>query len=121
MCGWGLIHGKHAQPLAPDRVKEWDDAVNEYFAIEERRSSLIGEAPKSGIPQSQRLLASPFKCKDLAQVGECLNAIALLGAPTAGGASARSTFCAIQIELFPFRYPITSETEYCDSEDSISL
>src|SRR5215471_9054675 len=24
----------------------------------------------------------------------------------------RSTFCAIQIELFPFRYPITSDTEY---------
>ena len=24
----------------------------------------------------------------------------------------RSTFCAIQIELFPFRYPITSATEY---------
>ena len=27
-------------------------------------------------------------------------------------ASLRSTFCAIQIELFPFRYPITSATEY---------
>jgi len=24
----------------------------------------------------------------------------------------RYTFCAIQIELFPFRYPITSATEY---------
>src|SRR5262249_21729269 len=24
----------------------------------------------------------------------------------------RSTFCAIQIELFPFRNPITSDTEY---------
>src|SRR5215475_1322794 len=26
--------------------------------------------------------------------------------------SLRSTFCAIQIELFPFKYPITSDTEY---------
>ena len=26
--------------------------------------------------------------------------------------SLRSTFCAIQIELFPLRYPITSATEY---------
>src|SRR5215469_16663340 len=26
--------------------------------------------------------------------------------------SLRSTFCAIQIELFPFKYPITSATEY---------
>jgi len=26
--------------------------------------------------------------------------------------SLRSTFCAIQIELFPFKNPITSATEY---------
>jgi hypothetical protein len=30
----------------------------------------------------------------------------------------RSTFCAIQIELFPFRYPITSATEYFGGIDT---
>src|SRR3974377_209184 len=29
----------------------------------------------------------------------------------------RCTFCAIQIELFPFRYPITSDTEYFGGVD----
>ena len=36
----------------PDRVKQWDDAVNEYFAIEEASKQQIGRAPKSGTPQS---------------------------------------------------------------------
>jgi hypothetical protein len=60
----------------PDRVKEWDDAINEYFAIEEASKQPDRPSAKEWNTAIPELLASPFTRNDLAQVAECLRAIA---------------------------------------------
>ena len=60
----------------PDRVKEWDDAINEYFAIEEASKQPDRPSAAEWNTSIPELLASPFTRKDLAQVAECLRAIA---------------------------------------------
>jgi hypothetical protein len=60
----------------PDRVKEWDDAINEYFAIEEASKQPDRPSAEEWNTSIPELLASPFTRKDLAQVTECLHAIA---------------------------------------------
>jgi hypothetical protein len=60
----------------PDRVKEWDNAIDEYFAIEEASKQPDRPSSEEWSTSIPELLASPFTRKDLAQVGECLHAIA---------------------------------------------
>jgi hypothetical protein len=70
----GLREDKSGWPA--DRVREWNAAVDEYRAIE--AASKQPDRPNkeewnTSIPE---LLVSPFTRKDLAQVDECLRAIA---------------------------------------------
>jgi hypothetical protein len=62
--------------LATDRVKEWDDAIDEYFAIEEASKQPDRPSKEEWNTSIPELLASPFARKDLLQVAECLRAIA---------------------------------------------
>jgi hypothetical protein len=63
----------------PDRVKEWDDAINEYFAIEEASKQPDRPSNEEWNTSIPELLVSPFTRKGLAQVDECLHAIAPMG------------------------------------------
>src|SRR5215467_9991923 len=60
----------------PDRVKEWDDAIDEYFAIEEASKQPDRPSAKEWNTSITELLASPFTRQDLAMVHSCLRAIA---------------------------------------------
>jgi len=60
----------------PDRVKEWDDAIDEYFAIEEASKQPDRPSAKEWNTSIPELLASPFTRQDLAMVHSCLRAIA---------------------------------------------
>src|SRR5262249_13834915 len=75
----------------PDRVKEWDDAINEYFAIEEASKQPDRPSAEEWNTSIPELLASPFMRRDLAQVAECLRAIAPI--------EARRTTLITRIEL----------------------
>jgi hypothetical protein len=57
----------------PDRRKEWEDAIDEYFAIE--NASRDKPHPKDWSTQIPELLASPFGQEDLDQVMKVLAAI----------------------------------------------
>jgi hypothetical protein len=59
----------------PDRVKEWDDAINEYFAIEESSKQPDRPSAKEWNTAIPELLVSPFTRQDLAKVHACLHAI----------------------------------------------
>src|SRR5215813_9314450 len=59
-----------------DRVKEWDDAIDEYFAIEDASKQPDRPSAAEWNTSIPELLASPFTRKDLAKVAECLRAIA---------------------------------------------
>src|SRR5215831_20461518 len=58
-----------------DRVKEWDDAINEYFAIEEASKQPDRPSTKEWNTAIPELLASPFTRQDLAKVHACLRAV----------------------------------------------
>ena len=60
----------------PDRVAEWDAAIDEYFAIEDGASRADRPDPKQWTTEIPELLASPFSRQDFEQVQECLRAIA---------------------------------------------
>src|SRR5262245_38955005 len=60
----------------PDRVREWDDAINEYFAIEEASKQTYRPSAKEWNTSIPELLASPFTRQDLAKVHACLRAVA---------------------------------------------
>ena len=59
----------------PDRVKEWDNAINEYFAIEEASKQPDRPSAKEWNTSIPELLASPFTRQDLAKVHACLRAV----------------------------------------------
>jgi hypothetical protein len=59
----------------PDRVKEWDDAINEYFAIEEASKQPDRPSAEEWNTAIPELLASPFTRQDLAKVHACLRAV----------------------------------------------
>ena len=60
----------------PDRVKEWDDALDEYYAIEEASKQPDRPSAKEWNTAIPELLASPFTRQDLAKVHACLRAVA---------------------------------------------
>jgi hypothetical protein len=60
----------------PDRVKEWEDAVNEYFAIEEASKQPDRPSKEEWNTAIPELLVSPFTRQDLAKVHACLRAVA---------------------------------------------
>src|SRR5262249_43711099 len=64
----------------PDRVKEWDEAINEYFAIEEASKQPDRPSAKEWNTAIPELLASPFTQQDLAKVHGCLRAVELIEA-----------------------------------------
>jgi hypothetical protein len=59
----------------PDRVKKWDDAIDEYFAIEEASKQPDRPSTKEWNTAIPELLASPFTRQDLAKVHACLRAV----------------------------------------------
>jgi hypothetical protein len=59
-----------------DSRKEWDDAIKEYFLIEEASKRPDRPDPSEWKTEIPELLLSPFTKQDLAQVRECLRAIA---------------------------------------------
>jgi hypothetical protein len=59
-----------------DRVKEWDNAIDEYFAIEEASKQPDRPSAEEWNTSIPELLASPFTRQDLAKVHACLHAIA---------------------------------------------
>ena len=71
-----LLRDDMREHWPPDRVKEWDDAINEYFAIEEASKQPDRPSPEEWDTEIPELLASPFTRQDLAKVHACLHAIA---------------------------------------------
>jgi hypothetical protein len=69
----GLVEDKSAWP--PESIKEWNDAVDEYRAIQART-----DKPNGWNTQITELLISPFTQQDYDQVGECVSAIASIEA-----------------------------------------
>ena len=59
----------------PDRVQEWDDAIDEYFAIEEASKQPDRPNKEEWNTSIPELLASPFTRQDLAKVHACLRAV----------------------------------------------
>ncbi|HEY7084536.1 MAG TPA: hypothetical protein VH519_06940 [Hyphomicrobiaceae bacterium] len=59
----------------PDRVKEWDDAIDQYFAIEEASKQPDRPSAAEWNTSIPELLASPFTRQDLAKVHACLRAV----------------------------------------------
>ena len=59
----------------PDRVKEWDDAIEEYFAIEEASKQPDRPSKEEWNTSIPELLASPFTRHDLAKVHACVQAV----------------------------------------------
>jgi hypothetical protein len=68
----GLAEDKSAWP--PGHIKEWNDAVDEYRAIQ--AASMRPDKPKGWNTQITELLISPFTQQDYDQVRECVSAIA---------------------------------------------
>jgi hypothetical protein len=60
----------------PDRTAEWDQAIEEYFAIEAASKDPNRPDPAEWTTEIPELLTSPFDQGDLDQVKECLRAIA---------------------------------------------
>ena len=68
----GLAEDKSAWP--PESIKEWNDAVDEYRAIQ--AASARPDKPIGWNTQITELLISPFTQQDYDQVRECVSAIA---------------------------------------------
>jgi hypothetical protein len=68
----GLAEDKSAWPR--ESIKEWNDAVDEYRAIQ--AASARPDKPKGWNTQITELLTSPFAQLDYDQVKECVSAIA---------------------------------------------
>jgi hypothetical protein len=64
----GLLEDKSLWP--PENIKEWNDAVDEYRAIQART-----DKPKDWNTEIPELLISPFTQQDYDQVWECVSAI----------------------------------------------
>jgi len=70
----GLLKDKSGWPA--DRVREWNAAIDEYRAIEAASKQPDRPSKEEWNTTIPELLFSPFTRKDLAQVDECLRAIA---------------------------------------------
>jgi len=60
----------------PDHVKEWDNAIDEYFAIEDASRNVNRPNPKEWSTEIREMLASGFDQKDFEKVREILAALA---------------------------------------------
>ena len=65
----GLVEDKSAWP--PESIKEWNDAVDEYRAIQ--AASSRSDNPQGWNTQITELLISPFTQQDYNQVRECVS------------------------------------------------
>jgi hypothetical protein len=68
----GLAEDKSRWP--PESIKEWNDAVDEYRAMQ--RAAARPDKPNDWNTQIPELLISPFTQQDYDQVRECVSAIA---------------------------------------------
>lgn len=59
-----------------DRIQEWDQAIEEYFALQEAAKRPDRPHPEAWTTQIPELLLAPFTQQDLDQVRKCLKAIA---------------------------------------------
>ena len=66
----GLAEDKSAWP--PEHIKEWNDAVDEYRAIQAASATRQAQGLDTQITE---LLTSPFTQQDYDQVRECVSAI----------------------------------------------
>jgi hypothetical protein len=93
----------------PDRRKEWEDAVKEFFLIEEASKRPDRPDPSEWKTEIPELLVSPFTKHDLAQVHECLSAIAPI--------EARGMKVVTQIELAAALMAAACEHAYVSGEE----
>jgi hypothetical protein len=70
----GLLKDKSGWPA--DRMREWNTAIDEYRAIEAASKQPDRPSKEEWNTAIPELLISPFTRKDLAQVDECLHAVA---------------------------------------------
>lgn len=68
--------GKDKSRWPPEHVAEWNDAVDEYRAIQEAQSSPDRPDPRQWSTTIPEFLVMPFTRESLKQVEECLEAIA---------------------------------------------
>jgi hypothetical protein len=68
----------------PDRVQEWDAAIDEYFAIENAKAEGNLPAPSEWTTEIAELLTSGFTRDDLATVHEIMRAVAPIEARPPG-------------------------------------
>jgi hypothetical protein len=71
----GLLGFGDTSAWPADRLKEWNDAVEEYALIERAARQADRPDPAEWSTDITELLISPFTKQDLAQVHECLRAI----------------------------------------------
>ena len=73
----GLIYVKGVSTNWPkDRVKEWEDAIDEYFAIEDATKGVDKPDPEEWSTEIPEMLAAGFDKADLEKVREILAAMA---------------------------------------------
>jgi hypothetical protein len=106
----GLIGVKGKMENWPaDSRKAWDNAVNEYFLIEEASKRPDRPDPSEWKTEIPELLLSPFTKQDLAQVHECLAAIAPI--------EERGMKVVTQIELTALLMAAACEHGYASGEE----
>ena len=98
----GLAEDKSAWP--PESIKEWNDAVDEYRAIQARQ-----DKPAGWSTQITELLISPFTQQDLEQVRECVSAI--------GPIEARGMKVVTRIELAAVLLASACDHAYVSGEE----
>jgi hypothetical protein len=89
--------------------KDWDNAIKEYFLIEEASKRPDRPDPREWKTDIPELLVSPFSKQDLAQVDECLHAIAPI--------EARGMKVVTQIELAAMLVAAACEHAYKNAEE----
>jgi hypothetical protein len=98
----GLAEDKSAWP--PESIKEWNDAVDEYRAIQART-----DKPTGWNTQIPELLMSPFTQQDYDQVRECTQAISPM--------EARGMKVVTRIELAAALLASACDHAYVSGED----
>ena len=103
----GLATNKDAWP--PEHVKEWEDAVDEYRAIQAAEERTDRPDPSQWSTKIPDLLLSPFNRDDYNQVRECLDAIAPI--------EARGMTLGARIELAAALLSMACQHGYDAAED----
>jgi hypothetical protein len=79
-CGF-LLTESSKDHAPPDQLQEWNDAIDEYYAIEHATTANAEPHPQGWRTEIPELLTSDFSEADYAHVRECLKAMA----PVEGG------------------------------------